>query len=73
MLDLVILLKFRETKIFSTKSSEVGLFWAKELSPGGVQKLSKSGPSRDASESGHGQNIRISLCFFKGDICPRSI
>ena len=46
MLNLVILLEFSETKICFTKSSEVGLFWAKELSPGGVQKLSKSGPSQ---------------------------
>ncbi len=65
MLNLVILLKFSETKLFSTKSSEVGLFWAKEWSPGGVQKWSKSGPSRDPSESGYGPKHKDFLMFSK--------
>ena len=46
-----------------TKLSEIR--WCPRSSPGGVQQWSKSGPSQDASESGNGQNIRISLCFSK--------
>ena len=67
MLNLMILLEFSETETIFTKSSEVGLFRAKEWSPGGVQKLSKGGPSRDPSESGYGPKHKDFLMFSKND------
>ena len=65
MLKLVILVEFSEIKLFLRNLVKLGDFLAKIWSPGGVQKWSKSGPSRDPAESGYGQKHKDFLMFSK--------
>ena len=66
MLNLVILMKFSEIKLFLRNLAKLGDFLAKMWSPGGVQKWSESGPSRDP---GRGANTVNSKRFSKKASC----
>ena len=64
MLNLVILMKFSEIKLFLRNLAKLGDVLAKISSPGGVQKWSESGPSRDPSESRKGRKHYEFIAFF---------